>query len=125
MGDDEYRNSNENIDEGNNNYNAKDALISNTKTRKRTKIKWSPVDVGENVQLEEKKLKYPKFLTHANPITVSVKAGEVLYLPSLWYHRVTQTEVTIAVNFWHDMKFGYNYVYYNFLDQISSASKSL
>ena len=36
-----------------------------------------------------------------HPIECYVKPGEVLYLPSLWYHRVTQTCPTIAVNFWY------------------------
>ncbi|KAG8468276.1 hypothetical protein KFE25_013359 [Diacronema lutheri] len=35
-------------------------------------------------------------------VTVRVRAGEMLFLPANWYHRVTQSELTIAVNFWHD-----------------------
>lgn len=34
-----------------------------------------------------------------------VTRGQVLYLPAQWYHRVTQTEPTVAVNYWHDMSF--------------------
>jgi len=38
-------------------------------------------------------------------ITVRVKEGDVLYLPSLWFHRVTQTCETVAINWWFDMHF--------------------
>lgn len=47
-----------------------------------------------------------------HPITVHVHAGEVLYIPALWYHRVSQTELTIAVNYWYDMRFDHRYVAY-------------
>lgn len=43
---------------------------------------------------------------HTHPVTVHVRAGEVLYLPAGWYHQVTQVGPTIAVNYWHDMAFG-------------------
>lgn len=44
---------------------------------------------------------------YASPMWVDLDAGEVLYLPSLWFHRVAQKGVddegkTIAVNFWSD-----------------------
>lgn len=45
-------------------------------------------------------------LHYAHPVPqVSVKAGEMLYLPSLWFHRVTQTCETIGINYWYDMNF--------------------
>lgn len=47
-----------------------------------------------------------------HPITVHVHAGEVLYIPALWYHRVSQTELTIAINYWYDMRFDHRYVAY-------------
>ena len=39
-----------------------------------------------------------------------VGAGDLLYLPAMWYHRVAQPNgdsegKTVAVNFWYDMKF--------------------
>ena len=58
---------------------------------------------------------YPPYSTHppmpaaarsayTTPIWVDLQAGEVLYLPALWFHRVAQRgdaeEKTIAVNFW-------------------------
>jgi len=42
---------------------------------------------------------------HAHPTTVTVRAGELLYLPSLWFHRVTQTRETVGINYWYDMNF--------------------
>mmetsp|Transcript_69360 Transcript_69360/g.119179 ORF Transcript_69360/g.119179 Transcript_69360/m.119179 type:complete len:424 (+) Transcript_69360:83-1354(+) len=41
----------------------------------------------------------------ASPLVVEVHAGEVLYLPAMWYHQVEQCGITVAVNFWHDMNF--------------------
>lgn len=44
---------------------------------------------------------------------VEVQKGEVLYLPSLWLHQVSQinkkNEAVIAVNHWFDMEFGNNF----------------
>lgn len=48
----------------------------------------------------------------------SVSTQDILYLPALWYHRVSQKGVTIAVNYWHDMQFDFKYVYYRFLQQL-------
>uniref|UniRef100_H2Z173 Bifunctional peptidase and (3S)-lysyl hydroxylase JMJD7 n=1 Tax=Ciona savignyi TaxID=51511 RepID=H2Z173_CIOSA len=56
----------------------------------------------------------------ARPITCTVRAGEVLYLPSLWYHHVQQTDGTIAVNYWHDMDFDIKYAYFQTLDKLTS-----
>eukprot|EP00887_Chlorella_sp_A99_P000675 scaffold5.g675.t1 len=43
------------------------------------------------------------------PLRVTVRAGEVLYLPAMWWHQVEQEEdeggLVLAVNFWHDMRF--------------------
>jgi jumonji domain-containing protein 7 len=38
-------------------------------------------------------------------LEVRVRRGEVLYLPALWLHRVTQTCPTVAVNWWHEYSF--------------------
>jgi len=55
--------------------------------------------------------RYPA-LRHAHPLRVHVHAGEVLYIPPLWYHQVSQTCVTVAVNFWFDMAFDCRFVFY-------------
>ena len=43
------------------------------------------------------------------------------YLPSLWYHKVEQRGVTVAVNFWHDMDFNGHYVYHRCLSALAVA----
>jgi jumonji domain-containing protein 7 len=40
-----------------------------------------------------------------HPIQVVVQQGDILYLPSLWFHQVTQTCETVGVNWWFDMHF--------------------
>ena len=50
--------------------------------------------------------------------------GEILYLPALWFHEVRQGGVdtrengrlTIAVNWWYDMRYDVTYNYHSFLD---------
>ena len=50
--------------------------------------------------------RFPRFRTHCvQPLHCVVRKGDVLYLPALWYHRVAQRGLTIAVNYWHDMEF--------------------
>eukprot|EP00903_Cladosiphon_okamuranus_P016618 g15329.t2 len=53
--------------------------------------------------------------------TLLIIAVDILYLPALWYHRVAQKGVTIAVNYWHDMQFDHKYVYYRFLQTLAAA----
>lgn len=58
-------------------------------------IRWSSV-LDPNV---------PGFLPReAHPISITVSAGESLYLPAGWWHHVRQTGLTIAVNYWYDME---------------------
>ena len=47
-----------------------------------------------------------------------MNAGEVLYIPSMWYHYVTQTCLTIAVNYWYDQRFDFRYVFYQTIRNI-------
>jgi peptidyl-lysine (3S)-dioxygenase / protease len=54
---------------------------------------------------------YPDFC-HAHPLRVTVYPGEILFIPSLWYHRVSQDCLTIAINYWYDMIFDHRYVLY-------------
>ena len=46
---------------------------------------------------------------------VTLRAGECLYLPALWWHQVSQLELTIAVNYWHDMDFDHRWVFSEFV----------
>ena len=45
----------------------------------------------------------------AQPIRVTLDEGDMLYLPSLWLHKVSQTAgdegFACSVNYWYDMSF--------------------
>lgn len=62
----------------------------------------------------------------AAPIHIVLKPGEMLYLPSLYYHQVGQKELSegyiLAVNFWFDMQFDIRYNYFSFLDGLARAT---
>ncbi|KAF2180961.1 Clavaminate synthase-like protein [Zopfia rhizophila CBS 207.26] len=49
------------------------------------------------------------FSTHSRPLRVTLDEGDMLYLPALWYHKVSQscsTEgICCAVNYWYDLDF--------------------
>lgn len=50
------------------------------------------------------------------PIRITLRAGETLYLPVGWWHHVRQTGLTIAVNWWYDAELrGMTWVLLNFL----------
>jgi len=53
-----------------------------------------------------------------HPVTVHVRSGEMLYLPALWFHRVTQTCETVGINYWYDMKFNNDWCYFRLLQQM-------
>ncbi|KAK4966032.1 hypothetical protein LTR66_012080 [Elasticomyces elasticus] len=46
----------------------------------------------------------------AQPLRVTLNEGDMLYLPALWYHKVSQScgnqGYCCAVNYWYDMDFG-------------------
>nr|POF21073.1 jmjc domain-containing protein 7 [Quercus suber] len=50
-----------------------------------------------------------KYSHLARPLRVTLSAGDVLYLPALWYHKVSQSRgedgFVCAVNYWYDMEF--------------------
>ncbi|XP_022340537.2 bifunctional peptidase and (3S)-lysyl hydroxylase Jmjd7-like isoform X2 [Crassostrea virginica] len=69
-------------------------------------------------------VKYPDF-GKARGVEVTVKEGEILYLPSLWYHHVRQSHGCIAVNYWYDMQFDIKYNYYNFLQNVSRVNRKM
>ncbi|WJX55998.1 hypothetical protein P8452_41702 [Trifolium repens] len=73
-------------------------------------------------KLEDEISKFPLYFKGPPPFECTVKAGEILYLPSMWFHHVRQSgedgELTIAVNYWYDMQFDIKYAYFNFLQSI-------
>ncbi|XP_049595859.1 bifunctional peptidase and (3S)-lysyl hydroxylase JMJD7 isoform X2 [Syngnathus scovelli] len=80
------------------------------------KVPWIPVD-----PLDPDLERYPSY-ARAQPLRCSVKAGEMLYLPSLWFHHVRQSHGCIAVNFWYDMDFDIKYNYFSLLDDITTIT---
>ncbi|CAL1134787.1 unnamed protein product [Cladocopium goreaui] len=78
-----------------------------------TSLPWIPFDVCD-VHVAES---FPDFAEFGASLAldVSVKERELLYLPAMWYHRVAQKGVTIAVNYWHDMQIGHAYLHHQFL----------
>jgi hypothetical protein len=46
--------------------------------------------------------RFPAF-AHAQPIEVTIEPGEMLFMPSFWWHDVLSEGENIAVNFWWDL----------------------
>lgn len=61
--------------------------------------------------------KYPNY-QQANVYKVRINAGDVLYLPSLWYHHVQQSHKCIAVNYWFDMEYDSRYCHYKMVERL-------
>lgn len=80
-------------------------------------VPWIPFDVAE----PQDEARFPHFarLGRSLGVEVRVGAGEMLYLPATWYHRVAQRGLTVAVNYWHDMHFGHGFVHHMFLRDIA------
>ncbi|KAL8216505.1 hypothetical protein R6Q57_023342, partial [Mikania cordata] len=67
-------------------------------------VPWCSVNPYPLPQNKEKeKSEFPLYHNGPKPFEVTVKAGEILYLPSMWFHHVRQTPdnrgLTIAVNY--------------------------
>ncbi|GAM25792.1 hypothetical protein SAMD00019534_089670 [Acytostelium subglobosum LB1] len=86
------------------------------------RVPWIPVDPAKDYSVNCHR--YPQ-VERAHPLHVEVHEGEILYLPSLYYHRVAQRgdheHKTIAINYWFDMRYGPNHVYYQFIRQFNAA----
>jgi lysine-specific demethylase 8 len=54
----------------------------------------SPVD-AENPDLD----RYPRF-RGAQTLTVDLNPGELLYLPSAWWHQATSVDASMSINWW-------------------------
>ena len=71
------------------------------------RVVWSPVD-PHPTDVAAAAAAYPLFFDSSlpSPMEVTVRAGQVLYLPALWHHHVRQKgDRVIAVNWWHDMSY--------------------
>lgn len=87
-------------------------------------VPWCSVNPYSLPKEKKKEMtKFPLYYNGPKPFEVIVKAGEILYLPSMWFHHVRQTadnrELTIAVNYWYDMQFDIKYAYFNFLQSLT------
>ncbi|XP_056666295.1 bifunctional peptidase and (3S)-lysyl hydroxylase JMJD7 isoform X1 [Monodelphis domestica] len=80
------------------------------------KVPWIPLD-----PLAPDLVRYPRY-EQARPLRCRVQAGEMLYLPALWFHHVRQSHGCVAVNFWYDMEYDLKYSYYQLLDSLSQAA---
>ncbi|KAL3619122.1 Lysine-specific demethylase jmj32 [Castilleja foliolosa] len=86
-------------------------------------VPWCSVDPYPSPNEKQSEIdKFPLYFHGPKPFEVTVKAGEMLYLPSMWFHHVRQspddTGLTIAINYWYDMQFDIKYAYFNFLQSI-------
>lgn len=57
------------------------------------------------------------------PLEVRVETGDVLYIPSCWWHEIhhTSDDVTIAVNYWYDMMHDVKFASMTAVDALSEA----
>ncbi|KAL7531141.1 hypothetical protein ACHAWF_003643 [Thalassiosira exigua] len=100
------------------------AVVADDKTDDRkhsgkTKTKWIEPDIKNFMEHDSHNNSEYPMLSHAHPMKIFLSEGEMLYIPSLWYHRVTQTCETVGVNYWYDMKFDSpQWVYFNFLQNL-------
>lgn len=87
-----------------------------------SKVHWITTDLFGKDDSNKKQIRHNgefPLSRYAHPMTVRVRAGELLYLPSLWFHRVTQTCETIGINYWYDMNFeSPMWCYFHFLQQL-------
>lgn len=78
------------------------------------RVRWVEPDIENPGALD----RYP-LLQKAHPIRIKVSPGEMLYLPALWYHRVTQSKETVGLNYWYDMRFDSpSWCYFNLLQHM-------
>jgi jumonji domain-containing protein 7 len=93
----------------------------NTKGCTESKVRWIAADV--TLKNDAEHISQFPLLQYTHPIEVVVNAGEMLYIPSLWFHRVTQSCETIGLNYWYDMKFDSPlWCYFHFLEGLKPHS---
>jgi jumonji domain-containing protein 7 len=68
--------------------------------------------------------KFPEYC-NANPMRFRLNAGDVLYLPSFWFHHLQQSHGCIAVNFWYDMDYDCKWNYFQFMSNVCKVSNEV
>ncbi|XP_053330438.1 bifunctional peptidase and (3S)-lysyl hydroxylase JMJD7 [Spea bombifrons] len=83
------------------------------------KVPWIPLDpLDPDLNL------YPEY-EKTRPLYCTLRAGEMLYLPSLWFHHVRQSHGCIAVNYWYDMEYDIRYHYFQLVDALTKVVGSV
>jgi jumonji domain-containing protein 7 len=85
--------------------------------------RWNLEDMGTNVPwisvdpLTPNEKQFPLY-RYATPMKAILYPGDMLYLPSLYFHHVQQHgKRVIAVNYWYDMEYDIKYVYYQYVQK--------
>ena len=88
-------------------------------------VSWCPIDPNPD-DLTQAAAEYPLYFDPElpKPLRVEVHAGEMLYLPAMWYHYVEQRPDPeqgwcIAVNYWYDMRFNVRYAHYKLVEGLA------
>ena len=92
-------------------------------------VRWCPVDVdaicaGGSKRAAQEAL-FPRYFQGPRPLEVTVNAGDLLYLPAMWYHYVRQDELdgeaVVAINCWVDMRFDSRYAYFECVEKMCES----
>jgi peptidyl-lysine (3S)-dioxygenase / protease len=85
------------------------------------RVQWMGADVTLRGKDPRHMQQFP-LLQYTTPITVHVQANEMIYIPALWLHHVTQSCETVAINYWYEMNFNTPlYAYFHLLQQMKPA----
>lgn len=96
---------------------AEDGTFSIKNVPNAPRVPWIVID-----PLKPDLVEYPDY-QDASPVMCRVNAGDVLYLPSLWFHHIQQSHGCVAVNYWYDMEFDVKYNYFNFMKNLLYVSR--
>ncbi|KAI3996992.1 hypothetical protein MKX01_021268 [Papaver californicum] len=92
-------------------------------------VPWCSVNPYPPAAIKDQEVsKFPLYFNGPKPSECTVKAGEILYLPSMWFHHVKQSPDnrgrTIAINYLYDMQFDIKYAYFNMWQSIRLSLSS-
>jgi jumonji domain-containing protein 7 len=69
---------------------------------------WDPDASSSSSTLSSEETRYTQLAAEMT-MRVTLEKGDMLYLPALWYHKVSQScsaeGICCAINYWHDMEF--------------------